>query len=80
MSRYIDADELKKYCEKCADVSKSIYDDVFEKIGRGESMESAAGAMAFFMQQERMYRFEIPNVIDNFISDNNAKIDESVGL
>ena len=69
MSRYIDADELKQYCEKCADVSRSIYEDVFDKIGKGESTESAAGAMAFFMQQERMYRLEIPNIIENFISD-----------
>ena len=71
----IDADNLKQYCHKCADVAKNLHETVMDKIGRGESAESAIGAMAYFMQQEKMYRLEIPNIIDCYVKDTAPTID-----
>ena len=67
--RLIDENALKQYCIKVADVSKHLRETVMEKIGHGESAESAIGAMAYFMQQEKMYRLEIPSIIDNYLSE-----------
>ena len=71
--RLIDEDALKEYCAKAADVSKGLYETVMDKIGHGESAESAIGAMAWFMQRERMYRHEIPSVIDAFEKEHGGK-------
>lgn len=70
MDRLISTDGLKQYCTKFADTCKNLYESVMDKVGNGESAESAIGAMAYFMQQETMYRFEIPNIIDNYVNDN----------
>lgn len=73
--RLIDADNLNQYCYRCADVSKHLHETVMDKIGHGESAESAIGAVAYFMQKEKMYRFEIPSVIDCYVKDNAQIID-----
>lgn len=74
MDRLISADELKKYCLKIADTCKGLHTTALNKIGHGESETSAIGAMAYFMRQETMYRFEIPNIIDNYANDNPSAI------
>lgn len=76
--RTIDADDLKQYCCQIADVVKDLHESVMSKIGHGESTESAIGAMAYFMQQEKMYRFEIPNIIDCYVKDNAPIIEPQV--
>lgn len=67
--RLISADDLIAYCKKCADTAQGLADQVLAKVGKGESEISALGACAFFMQQARMYRFEIPNSIECFIEE-----------
>lgn len=69
MDRLISADGLKQSCIRIADTCKDLHTTVMDKIGNGESAESAIGAMAYFMCQETMYRFEIPNAIEAYLSE-----------
>lgn len=50
---------LRRICEKC----RILADKAIENVGHGESEESAIGACAFFMQEQRMYRQIIPDII-----------------
>lgn len=62
--RLISADELIAYCNKCAETAQELADKILGKVGLGESEISALGGAAYFLQQARMYRFDIPNAIE----------------
>lgn len=62
--RLIAVDDLLAYCKKCADNAQGLADKILDNIGNGESEISALGGCAYFMQQARMYRFDIPNIIE----------------
>ena len=68
--RLIPADDLIAYCRKCADTAQGLADKILAKEGHGESEISALGGCAFFLQQARLYRFDIPNIIECFIKEN----------
>ena len=67
--RLISVDDLLAYCNKCADTVQGLADKVLENIGLGESEISALGACAYFLQEARLYRFDIPNIIKCFIKE-----------
>lgn len=68
--RLISADDLIAYCKKCGDVVQGMADEIITKIGHGESEISALGGCAFFLQQARIYKFDLPNAIECFIKEN----------
>ena len=68
--RFIYVDDLIAYCNKCADVVQGLADKIIGNIGHGESDISALGGCSFFLQQARLYRFDIPNIIECFIKEN----------
>lgn len=57
--------DLLDYCEKAADTLKNMQEAVLKNIGKGESKETALGAYAYFAQQETIYRYDIPRIINN---------------
>lgn len=65
--RLISADDLIAYCKKCGDVVQGMADEIITKIGHGESEISALSGCAFFLQQARIYKFDLPNAIESFI-------------
>ncbi len=68
--------EILDYCEKCADVVQKLHMGVLDKIGHGESETSAIGAMAYFMQQETMLRYEIPRAIYGLVEEKRKEEDK----
>lgn len=69
----INPDELIAYCEQCADTSKELHQRVLSTVGHGSNEQQAISAMAWFMQQEFMYRYEIPNMIKSFCAEKEGK-------
>ena len=69
--RLIAVDDLLAYCEKCADTVQGLADRILENIGKGESEISALGGCAYFLQQARLYRFDIPNIIKCCMKESN---------
>ena len=67
--RTISVDDLLAYCKKCADTVQGLADKILENEGHGESEISALGGCAYFLQQARLYRFDIPNIIECFIKE-----------
>ena len=67
--RLISADDLLAYCHKCADTMQDLADKILADIGKGESEISALGGCAYFLQEARLYRFDIPNIIECFIKE-----------
>lgn len=67
--RLISVDDLLAYCKKCADVHQELADKILNNIGYGESEISALGGCAYFSQQARLYRYDIPNIIECFIKE-----------
>ena len=72
MAEYIEKAKLIEYCKKCADVSADLYQKSLDNIGRGDSHASAFGAMAYFLQRESMYRYEIPGIVESFCMENGS--------
>ena len=68
--RLISADDLIAYCKKGAEIAEGLADKIIENIGKGESEISALGGCAYFKQQAHFYRFDIPNIIECFIKEN----------
>ena len=76
MGNLIDVDVLLSDCKKAADTLENMCSTILDKIGHGESEESAFGALAYFRQQERMYRWEIPNLITSADKASNEDFDK----
>ena len=55
--------DILSYCEEKSNKCRKLADKAIENVGHGESEESAIGACAFFMQEQRMYRQIIPDII-----------------
>lgn len=67
--RLIPVDDLIAYCKKCGDVAQGLADKILENVGHGESEISALGGCAHFLQQAHLYKFDLPNIIENFIKE-----------
>ena len=63
----ISVKELLDYCQKCADTARRLWSGVSDKVGHGESECSALGALAYFRQQELLFRYEVPDLILSFL-------------
>lgn len=62
----IKVNEVIEYCKKCAEVSRDLSNRALGNVGHGESEISALGAASYFLQEEKMYRYDIPNVLRCF--------------
>lgn len=63
----ISSSKLIEYCQKCAEKMQEMADKSLKNMGNGESEQSALGAHAYFLQQARMYKYDIPEVIRSFL-------------
>lgn len=64
----ISPSRLIEYCQKCAEKMQEMADKSLQSIGNGESEQSAFGACAYFSQQARMFKHDIPEVIRSFMA------------
>ena len=60
--RYIKESDIIKMCEKAADTCHDLYMKSFD-MATDKMRDFDFTAIAWFGQQERMYRYEIPSVI-----------------
>ena len=66
MKETLKVKDILSHCEESAKKCRILADKAIENVGHGESEESAIGACAFFMQEQRMYRQIIPDIIKNW--------------
>lgn len=67
--------ELLDYCKKMADNLENMQKQVMSNVGKGESEQTALGAYAYFAQQETIYRYNIPRILEAFNNKSKPKND-----
>jgi len=75
MKGYIKISDIEKYCE---DVVKT-HQDLIKRALREDGTTADVSAAAFFMQQERIYKYEIPNMIKE-LSGGNELLNEHINV
>lgn len=63
----INVDEFLSYCERTADTIHNMQDKIIKNLERGESEDSELGAVAYFAQQETIFRYNIPRILRGFM-------------
>lgn len=61
--QYIKVSDILNYCKQSAMANRDLANKCIESVGKGESETSSLGGAAYFLQQARMYEFDIPNMI-----------------
>lgn len=57
---YIKVSKLLDYCYKSAKTARELASQCLESTGKGESQTSSLGGAAYFLEQARIYEYEIP--------------------
>ena len=61
---YISKREILEHCDKSANTCSDLAAKALMSEGKGETRTSALGAAAYFFEQERIHRYDIPNIIE----------------
>ncbi len=61
--QYVKVSDILNYCRQSATTNRDLANKCIESVGKGESETSSLGGAAYFLQQARMYEFDIPNMI-----------------
>lgn len=69
--------DILDYTEKAAELNQKCASDILKNIGHGESTVSALGGAAYFLEQERMYRYDIPRALLTVLNDTEQKEGET---
>ena len=69
MEDVIRVGDIIEYCNRSAEISQQLADKAIKSTGRGESDTSALGAAAYFLNRERIYSYDIPNIIACIINE-----------
>ena len=60
--------DIIEYCENAAKSVNRLADKAIKSMGKGETTVSACGAVAYFKNQEEIFRYHIPNIITCMIN------------
>jgi DNA-directed RNA polymerase alpha subunit len=70
--QYVKVSDILNCCRQSAKANRELANKCIESVGKGESETSSLGGAAYFLQQARMYEFDIPNMIQTL---NFAEVD-----
>lgn len=60
---YVKVSDIMNYCREKAEKSKDLADKCINSTGKGENVSSSLGGAAYFLEQARIYEYDIPNVL-----------------
>ena len=60
--------DIIEYCENAAESVSRLADKAIKSMGKGETTVSACGAVAYFKNEEEIFRYHIPNIITCMIN------------
>ena len=61
--QYVKVSDILNYCRESAKTHRELANKCIESTGKGESQTSSLGGAAYFLEQARMYEYDIPNMI-----------------
>ena len=68
MDNTIKVRDIIEYCESAAESMSRLADKANKSMGKGETTVSACGAVAYFKNQEEIFRHHIPDIITCIIN------------
>jgi len=63
--RYIKVSDILDYCRDSAKTNRELASRCINSVGKGESEISALGGGAYFLEQARIFEYDIPSMIRN---------------
>lgn len=69
MEDFIKVSDIIEYCNRSAETVGKLADKAIRSTGRGESETSSLGAAAYFLERQRTYEYDIPNIITCIINE-----------
>ena len=66
---YIKISDIFDYCKATAKNCRELAEKCISSTGKGESQTSSLGGAAYFLEQARIYEYDIPNIIKNVKGD-----------
>lgn len=61
--QYVKVSSILNYCIRSAKANRDLANKCIESVGKGESETSSLGAATYFLEQARIYEYDIPNII-----------------
>lgn len=74
MRGYIKIEDIMEYCEKVVEVHDGLIDKALDPKGKWDDVSAAA----YFMQQQKMYKYEIPNMVKELAGEDNTILSDNV--
>ena len=62
---YIKVSDILEYCRESAKTNRELASKCIKSVGKGESDTSALGGGAYFLEQARIFEYDIPSMIRN---------------
>ena len=62
---YIKVSDILEYCRESAKTNRELASKCIKSVGKGEGDTSALGGGAYFLEQARIFEYDIPSIIRN---------------
>ena len=60
---YIKVSDILEYCRESAKTNRELASKCIKSVGKGESQTSSLGGAAYFLEQARIFEYDIPSMI-----------------
>ena len=74
--KYIKVSEVLRICKEAAKTNRELAVKCIESSGKGESQISSLGGAAYFLEQARIYEYDIPMTIKSISTENKEAFQE----
>ncbi|NCD10742.1 MAG: hypothetical protein EOL98_15275 [Negativicutes bacterium] len=74
MKGYIKIEDIMKYCEEAVDAHEGLIKKALDPNGKWDDVSAAA----YFLQQQKIYKYEIPNMVKELAGEEYAILSDNV--
>lgn len=74
MRGYIKIEDIMKYCEEAVDIHEGLIKKALDPSGKWDDVSAAA----YFLQQQKIYKYEIPNMVKELSGEDNTILSDNV--
>jgi len=74
MRGYIKIEDIMKYCEEAVEAHDSLIKRALDPNGKWDDVSAAA----YFLQQQKIYKYEIPNMVKELSGEDNTILSDNI--
>ena len=60
---YIKVSDISEYCRESAKTNRELASKCIKSVGKGESDTSSIGGAAYFLEQARIFEYDVPTML-----------------